>query len=155
MKKATILLFLLTIVAGMHAKSSAIIVWLTSGDKITYSLSERPKVATQDEKTIFSTTETDIVYDAGDIRMITFVETDNIGETAGDFISPLIRYAGDRITLMYFNPNETVYLYDFDGRVIDRCQTDGKGSLSIASDKLNRGSYIIKTKHQSYKFIKK
>ncbi|MCI6161379.1 MAG: T9SS type A sorting domain-containing protein [Prevotella sp.] len=155
MKKIPILLLLLIASMGMQAKTTNILVWLATGEKITYSLAEHPKVMPGKENVRITTTEVDIVYPVGEVHKITYDEATDIGQSALEADKGSVGITDNVMSLSGFAAGETVRIFDAAGRLAGQYKTDATGALRINLSEFEKGVYIVKTNHQSSKFIRK
>ncbi|MGG6545306.1 UNVERIFIED_CONTAM: T9SS type A sorting domain-containing protein [Prevotella sp. 15_C9] len=154
-RKVPILLLTLLLSLSTQAKVTNIIVWLTSGETVTYSLAEHPKVIPGSEEVKITTTKSEIVYNAGEVKKITFDDPASIEQKVADSANETVRFYGNAMHLSGFKAGESVRVFDTSGKLCYSYQTDNVGGLTIRLDNFQKGIYIVKTNRYSSKFIKK
>lgn len=138
------------------ARADKIIVWLSTGETVTYYFADRPKVIPGKNDVRITTPAEDVVYQAGEVLKITFEDVGGIeGTTADDPSRGVVSVDGDFMLLSGFQPGEQVYIFDVSGKLVFSQTIGDSGSLRIGLSDFSRGIYLLKTNHQSSKFIKK
>lgn len=96
-------------------------------------------------------------YQMTDIQRITMGDRSATGiddiktdKTKGD-----IRYADGTFCLNGFETNSPVAVYDIGGKLMQTYRVSSDGNLSFSVATLPTGTYIVKAKSITYKFIKR
>lgn len=138
------------------AQKTSILVWLTSGEKISLTLEDHPKIITNELNISVVSKNTNIMYAYSDVKKITFEElTTGITNTPVANINGSITFTESNILFRGFNPLEQVFIYNTSGLLISKHSVNNQGNLDVNTSCLGKGLYIVKTNSQSFKFLKK
>ena len=131
-----------------------VVVEMKSGERMEYLLSSSPIITPKDGETIrITTTNTSIDLQIEKIVKIYLSSSTDIKETK--IPDGRISRNKECIEFSDFGAFENVILYNTDGRLLMRRQTNSSGHLSLSLQDLPNGIYVIKTKHQSIKITRK
>lgn len=140
-----------------EAQGKYVRILLTNGKTIEFTLNQKPVIK-------YGTATVTLTYDTGsmeyqmtDIQRITMGDRSATGiddiktdKTKGD-----IRYADGTFCLNGFEANSPVAVYDIGGKLMQTYRVSSDGSLSFSVATLPTGTYIVKAKSITYKFIKR
>lgn len=130
---------------------------LTNGKTIEFTLNQKPVIK-------YGTTTVTLTYDTGsmeyqmtDIQRITmgYRSATGIDDIKTDKTKGDIRYADGTFSLNGFEANKPVAVYDIGGKLMQSYRVSSDGSLSFSVATLPTGTYIVKAKSITYKFIKR
>ena len=152
-------LLLLFLPFSLHLRAQTqkecVVIETVAGQRMEYLLTEKPRIVQNDATVTLTTTSTSLEFKTSEVAKV-YVATSTTGianatkETAGK-----MELVGDMLVLTGYDPHEPVSLFTSDGKMLQRQKTDDQGYLTISLSQLQTGIYIIKTKQQSIKFIKK
>lgn len=132
----------------------AFVVYISSGEKVSYMLVSYPVVTFDADNVILSTTNNRVEYAKSDVAKFTLehVTTDGIKNEATS--DTQIRQHDGTFLFEGFAPNTVISVYDTAGHLVDSASTSSDGSAMIATNAYKSGIYILKADNKSYKFIK-
>lgn len=145
---------------GSSADADEFVCELYSGTTVTWQLTEQPKVELKDGQFVISSTRATVYYAAEDVRKFSLHQGTTGIEAIPQFgsapSSATATWAGAGILVFSgCKAGEAVSIYAADGRQILRRQADADGMLTISTDALPTGVYIIKSQRVNLKFAKK
>lgn len=160
MKVKRILLLMLLTIATMAVwaqnTSQAMVVWMTDGTQVRHMLSDEPKTSFLNGTLFLSSNKVSISYPLDQVRKYTFE-----GEYQQVNISQLrpgeVRMweTKDAVKFEGLEAGTPVEVYNMDGRMLSQ-QTAQEGVATIASlAEFPTGTYIVKIKNQTIKFLKR
>jgi len=132
-----------------------IVLELTSGSKVIYQFAEKPKIAFENNKVIITTSRTKTAYKADDIGKVYLVIERTTGLSDKWISHGMLSVRNDIAFLQDLEPSEAVAIYDINGRLLKKMIVQPDGTLTIILTEIPKGVSIIKTKHQSFKFMRK
>jgi hypothetical protein len=152
-------LLLLCLPFSLHLRAQTqkecVVIETVAGQRMEYLLTEQPRIVQDDATVTFTTTNTTLELKTSEVAKV-YVTTSATGiVNVTEKTSGKMEQAGDMLILTGYESHETVSLFSSDGKMLQRHATDDQGYLTIPLGQLQTGIYIIKTKQQSIKFIKK
>lgn len=126
----------------------------TSGEHLEYLLNTNPRLTPNESKMVLTTNTITMEFQTNKIAKVYIVDpSTDVSETKK--ISGNFQLLRDYIYFSGYGGNESITMYSADGRQMMHQKTDGNGNLTLSLHGMANGTYIIKTKHQSIKIIKK
>ncbi len=117
-----------------------------------FALNEQPKVTYEGNQLIVVSEAAEMTTDLSDIDQWTFEMSDVTGITETDD-TPQACIGLGRAEISGLAPNAVAGIYSIDGKALSHVRADSHGHVSIDLGHLPNGAYILRTPHQSYKFI--
>lgn len=149
-------LFLFSSITVIHADSQKVNFELTNGTTITYTLDQTPKI-TYGERTVTVTSSSgSFEYKMSEIKKVTMGNSaaTSIGNTPINE-DGFINNSNGAVNFSGFTAGSLVYIYSISGMMVETHTINADGSLSIDTNNLPTGTFIIKTKGSTHKFTKK
>ncbi len=117
-----------------------------------FALNEQPKVTYEGNQLVVVSETAEMTADLSDIAQWTFEMSDisGISETEA---TPQALIGLGRAEISGLAPNTVAAIYSLDGKALSHVEADSTGHVSIDLGHLSNGVYILRTPHQSYKFI--
>ena len=138
-----------------QTQQECVVVETAAGQQIKYLLTEKPRIVQSDATVTFTTTTTTLELKTSEVaKVYVTMSTTGVLNTTKETLGKM-EQVGDMLVLTGYEPHESVSLFTTDGKILQRQRTDDQGYLAISLGQLQTGIYIIKTKQQSIKFIKK
>lgn len=142
---------------GISADSSVyhcVVVETTEGERMEYLLSDNPCIIHKNAMVVLTSNMINVELPSSIVSKVflstTTTEVENVKTTKGE-----IRMCQDVVVLKNFGANEPVALFGTDASLLWQETTDVNGQLMVPLNTLYQGIYILKTKHQSFKIIRK
>ena len=135
---------------------NCVVIESKSGEKVRYLLSDKPKLWMKGQTVTVTTPQLSIDYETKQIARVyveNYVPTD-INELPALNEGSLSIEAG-RIVITGLQPGEAASVYQLTGALVATLKADAEGRLVISIDDMPQQASIIKTKHQSFKIIRK
>ena len=163
MKKKRLILILTALLIGtacLQAAPSAgnarLIVWLKSGDKVSYDLADAPITTFSGSKLIIQTNQVTIPYERKDVLRYTY---EDIGDTVIDLLPGERRVEmnqeGDEITFRGLQVGSTASIYAVNGTLIEQYEVNDSQPLTISLKNRPNGVYIVKAGTETIKVMKR
>ena len=133
---------------------------LKSGATVTWLLTEEPQVELKNGQFVISSTRATVYYAAEDVLRFK-LNKNTTGIEAVPQSSPApgqgtaVWTGAGLLAISGCKPGETVAVYATDGRQVLRRNADTDGMLTISTDALPTGVYIVKSQSVNLKFAKK
>lgn len=132
------------------------VLWHCDGSSTALALEEHPliKVDTANKQLICCTDACEITLNLNDVKRYSFEET--AGITSIDETNAVVGNmdkCGESLIFSNFAADTQVKVYTAAGVLKESRATDSSGSLTIHTDGLDKGLYIIKTEKTTYKFL--
>ena len=152
-------LFLLCLPLSLHLQAQTqqecVVVETAAGQRMEYLLTEKPRIVQSDATVTLTTTTTTMELKTSEVaKVYVALSTTGVVHVTKETLGKMER-VGNTLVLTGYEPNESVSLFTTDGKMLQHQSTDDQGYLVISLGQLQTGIYIIKTKQQSIKFIKK
>lgn len=133
---------------------------LKSGATVKWQLTEQPTVELKGGQFVISSTRATVYYTAEDVKNFKLNKSATAIESVPQDGSALhqgtVQWAGSGLLVVSgCKAGEVVTVYAADGRQIVRLQADSDGTLTIATEGLPTGVYIVKSQSVNLKFAKK
>ena len=147
---------LVTVSLPAFAQGYWFVVWTGSGGRISYPLTERPKVIHSGESLTVTTTATTVEYPKSEVSKFTLSDTElgGVESISADRAGELFR-KGNTVELSGFAVGTTVSVFTVSGqRIISEC-VSADGTLSLDLSPIKSGIYIISTGSITHKIIKR
>ena len=133
-----------------------LIVWLKSGDKVSYDLADVPVTTFSGSKLIIQTNKVTIPYERKDVLRYTY---EDIEETGID-LSPSerrveINREGDEITFRGLQVGGIASIYAINGILIEQRKVTDSLPLTISLKNRPNGVYIVKAGTETIKVMKR
>ena len=157
MKKINILIWLI-LLSVFQIKASGdsyeLVVWTHLGDRIGYSLDERPRVTLEMESLIVSTIKTKVEYSLDDVRKFTLNKNDVTGIDEVKQLMPTMKFNSNTLTFTGCIPGSKIKIMSVNGINLYTLQADNNGYIQIDISALSSGMYLVVTSSITYKIIK-
>ena len=157
MKKINILIWLI-LLSVFQIKASGdsyeLVVWTHLGDRIGYSLDERPRVTLELESLIVSTIKTKVEYSLDDVRKFTLNKNDVTGIDEVKQLMPTMKFNSNTLTFTGCIPGSKIKIMSVNGINLYTLQADNNGYIQIDISALSSGMYLVVTSSITYKIIK-
>ncbi len=128
-----------------------LVLWQHSGEIVTYSLADKPRIKYSDGEFWVISDKTEIGYPQQDVRKFTLqLGAEDTWDTE-DGIQDL----QDCISYDNARPGSKVIVYDINGRMIDSYTVSADGNVRYTMENYPAGIYIVKTESTTIKIIKK
>ena len=146
-----------TIAVADGDKNMFINILLTNGQSIEFTLNQKPIIMYGTTTVTITNNSETIEYQMTDIQQVTMGDKSATGidDIKADKAKGDMRYADGTFSLNGFEANSPVSVYDLSGRLVQTHRVSGDGSLSFSVATLSAGTYIVKAKSITYKFIKR
>lgn len=138
--------------------------WLHDGGCFTYPLSEHPTICADKETTTVKTQTESVEFQTSDVHKYTLGKTDPIAGEYSEITSvgaalpenrPNLRMEQNSIVLSQCGANVPVEVYSINGQLVGAYKTDAGGRLTIPTNSIPKGGYMIKSRSITHKFIKR
>lgn len=131
-------------------------VWAKDGSKVSYALSQRPRVTFSGEDLIISSGDNEVKYPLYQMSRFTFESTSGIDmvDAEGDNVKPF-EFNGDEMLFPAIEKDYQVSICAIDGKVIINREVKSGTTLRIPLDSLNSGIYLVNVSGITYKVIKR
>lgn len=133
-----------------------LIVWLKSGEKVSYELADAPVTSFSDGKLIISTNKATISYERKNVLRYTFenVVTKGIELMPGERRVEINR-EGDEITFRGLPVGSYAKVYSVNGMLIEQRRVSDTQPLTISLQNRPNGVYIVKAGTETIKLMKR
>lgn len=133
-----------------------LIVWLKSGEKVSYELADAPVTSFSDGKLIISTNKATISYERKNVLRYTFenVVTKGIELMPGERRVEINR-EGDEITFRGLPVGSYARVYSVNGMLIEQRRVSDTQPLTISLQNRPNGVYIVKAGTETIKLMKR
>ena len=154
--RRNILAMLVAVTLPAFAQGYWLVVWLDSGGRISYPLTERPKVTHSGAVLTVSTTGTTVEYTKPEVHKFTLSDTDlgGVESSVADSAGELSRF-GDTVELSGFAAGTSVSIYSVSGQRVISGRTLEDGTLTLDLSHLGSGIYLVTTGSITHKIIKR
>lgn len=138
--------------------------WLYDGGCFTYPLSEHPTICADKETTTVKTQTESVEFQTADVHKYTLGKTDPIAGEYSEITSvgaalqenrPNLRMEQNSIVLSQCGACVPVEVYSINGQLVVVYKTDSDGRLTIPTNSIPKGAYMIKSRSITHKFIKR
>ena len=156
--KLLISLFALLGFMGARAQESTrqLVVWMKTGEKVYYSLGEKPETTFEDGKLVIKTTRTTVFYQLENVLRYTYEGTGNpVGidlQLSERSIS--VSEEGDAVTLRNLREGSVVSLYGTDGMLLEQRTSQNAQPITVSVARQPSGVYIVKCGSETIKLMK-
>ena len=142
---------------GAEAQSTVkgIVIETTGGERTEYALTETPKLTYDGNTVTLTTTKVSVDFTATDIVKVVLTDISATGIDAAETMQGKVLLLNDEVRMSGLVAHETVQLYSMGGVLLSTWQASNNGDLTITLSDLQRGVYIIKANHQSFKVTRK
>lgn len=162
MKRSRIIAVLTALLIGtacLHAQEGMgprLIVWLKSGDKVSYDLIDAPVTTFSGTKLMIQTNKVTASYERQDVLRYTY---EDLGETGIGLLPGERRVEmnreGDEITFRGLQVGSTTRIYAVNGILVEQCTvTDGQ-PFTVSLKNRPNGVYIVKAGTETIKVMKR
>ena len=126
------------------------------GTKTEYKLSTTPRISFSNSLVKIGTTEISVEQHFSDITKVYLSETsEEATNIEKNKVAVKIAVSNEAITMQGLEPNSDVTLYSINGNIIINQKVSNGGFALIPFYHQTHGVYILKSKNQSFKIIKK
>lgn len=158
-----LLLLIILTLCPIHANNNeghgCVVLETIDGEKLEFLLSEVPQFQNDGSAISLTTNSTSVQVSYDMIKKVYFgaqnMSTTKVKEDMLKENNRLINMKDGYVNLSGFNPNESVCIYDLSGKQLLKSSISQCGDLSIPFSSLPIGAYIIRTKNQSIKVIRR
>lgn len=151
--KKSVILFLLMLLSQVCLAEDELTVFHKDGNKTVFALSTTPVITFSGEDMMVKSNilEITIPIEYVDYYTVNSSETgiENINKSDG------FELDNESVNLTGLNPNEVVRVVSLNGIVLQTHLADSQGTAKINLSSLTKGCYIIKSKSNSFKILKK
>jgi len=148
---------LLTSVTATATAVDEFVCTLKSGATVTWQLSEQPEVEMVQGQFAITAAKTTVFYNAEDVLRFAI----NKSETAIKGIdseesasATILQASAGRLVISGCKAGEELAVYSIDGRQVLTGKSDSTGTLTLSTDALPTGVYIMKSQSVNLKFAK-
>lgn len=137
---------------------NALFIWEPDGSHVCFLLKERPQVQYTHTHISISTPEGGISYPVTKRMKFTFGDVDDETTDVKSIVEEskaIINLSSESVNMSNLSPGERIVVYTTDGKVFGITNADSNGEVVLTFANAQRDIYIIKTKHTSFKFLKK
>lgn len=154
---------LTTVIAlGMSAvawSASCVVVEQTNGDKSEFLLSTSPEIRYVQNAITLTTTETEIVFAASDVRKAYISEStssqgNDVELIQQESVSYSITINDATVSIRGMKENETVSLFSIDGKLLCTAKADADGKVEVSLREYTKGVYVVKVGNQTFKIVR-
>lgn len=140
-----------------EAQGKYVRILLTNGKTIEFTLNQKPVIKYGTATVTLTYNTGSLEYNMTDIQRVTMGDKSATGidDIKADKAKGDLRYANGTFNLNGFEANSPVTVYDLSGRQVQAYRVNSDGSLSFSVATLPAGTYIVKAKSITYKFIKR
>lgn len=135
--------------------SYCVVIEIDGGEQTEYVLTENPKLSFDGKTIILTTTKVRIEYSATDIIKVALKDISTTDIEVVEERQRQVQLLNDEVSMNGLVAHETVQLYNMSGILLSTWQASSNGDLTITLSDLQRGIYIIKANHQSFKVTRK
>ena len=135
--------------------SYCVVIEIDGGEQTEYALTENPKLSFDGKTIILTTTKVRIEYSATDIAKVALKDISTTDIEGVEERQRQIQLLNDKVHMSGLVAHETVQLYSMGGVLLSTWKATNNGELTINLSDLQRGVYIIKANHQSFKVTRK
>lgn len=130
-----------------------------SGETIEYEFAKEPKATFQGNNLLISLGDRQdvAVYPMGDIKNITFEgkkDISGVDEVSGQADHITVKISDTEVNIAGLSSGATVQVYSAAGALVASATADAEGCISISTDGLSQGVYVVTIPGHSFKFIK-
>lgn len=150
---ALLLLIALKAIA-QSAEHQCVVVETKDGERMEYLLSDNPRIVHRNAMVELTSNTVSVEFPSSNVSKVYLSTTTSAVEKIKAAEGEIHMYQ-DVILMKGFGVNEPVALYGTNGNLLWQQSTDGNGQLVVSLNSLPKGIYIFKTKHQSFKIIRK
>lgn len=154
MKQFLLLLFAAFSLAMSADELNAIDFWMTTGNKVTFVLYERPLVTFQDNDLVITTPMREVRCASKDVTKFTYTSVDNSSISALKANSVSFRFEDYGIAVMNVEPLSVIDIYTTDGAHIATAKADHSGNAAVTFPSATGVTYIITTSVATFKTTK-
>lgn len=154
--KRTILTIIVICVWIISPADNALTVWAKDGTKVSYALSQRPKVTFSGEDLIITSVDSEVKYPLSQMSRFTFEVTSGIDmvDVDGNNVTPF-SFDGDTMLFPAMDRDCKVVIYNTDGKLMISREVKSGTTLTIPLDVLNSGIYLVNVSGITYKITKR
>lgn len=135
--------------------SSALVIWTKDGNKVVYSLAEKPKITFSDKEMLLMTTVINVSFPLSNLKRFTFQNNDEVAIANIINDEPVINMDKDQLVFQSLKENSIVGIYKLNGTEIFKKIVQNTGYFSFYIGNLANGVYIVSVNGLNYKLIKK
>ncbi len=155
MRKALLLLLLALPLYVSAAEGSQLVVWLKTGGKVSYALSEAPVTTFSGTKLTISTNKVIVSYDRKNVLRYTYELVEETGiNLAPNDRQVQVNREGSEVVFRGLPAGATASVYASNGMLIDQYKASGSEPLTISLQHRPDGVYIIKAGTETIKLMK-
>ena len=150
------ILFLLAMLMpqGLWADNQTLVLWLKSGQKVYYELSDEPRTTFEHGILVISSNRIRSEYHLSDVLRYTYE-----GEFI-DAVAPIVdgtgyRQRGDELDIFGLAEGTQARLYSTNGILLDEQKVSGSKSIHFTLASQPVGVYLVKIGEQTLKFMKR
>lgn len=132
-----------------------LVVWTNDGAKVSYALSEKPKVRFTEDYLVIDAGDTEVNYELKNMRRITYESVDmseitDIGSNDKPF-----NIGCNSLIFPDMKANSVVSIYALDGVLVFVKEVDCDGEYAFPLAKLSAGVYLVNVNGVTYKIEKR
>ena len=155
------LVFLLAALTATAAEagSNEFVCTLNNGAIISWLLTEEPKVELISGQLVISSTRATVTYNSEEVKQFTLRKNitgiESVSADGSASPSGAVEWSGSGLLIVKgCKAGEAVAVYSSDGQQRVRQNADANGTLTISTESLPAGVYIVKSRSVNLKFIK-
>lgn len=157
------LLFLLIAMTAFQANLQAatdsgprLIVWMKSGEKVSFNLHEAPITTFQGSQLVIRTNKTTVTYLRKDVLRYTYEQLSTSGvELLADAREVQVNVEGDEVTFRGLKEGTVAQVYEVNGVLVAQQKAVAGHPLTISIKDCPSGVYIVKAATETIKILKK
>ncbi len=152
----TFIIVCVGIIIHADTTQNALTVLAKDGTKVSYALSERPKVTFSGDDLIITSGDNEVRYPLSQMSRFTFELTTGIDmvDAEGSNITPF-EFNGDTLLFPAIDKNCQVLIYATDGKLMISRDVKSGTILRIPLNSLNSGIYLVNVSGITYKIVKR
>ena len=135
--------------------NSALVIWTKDGNKVVYSLAEKPKITFSDKEMLLMTSVINVSFPLSNLKRFTFQNSDEVAIVNIINDEPIINMDKDQLIFQSLKENSIVGIYGLNGIEILKKTIHKTENYSFYIGNLSNGVYIVSVNGLNYKLIKK
>lgn len=149
--------FILTIASLFllqQATAEVLVVENEEGDKQYYELGDAPVITYSGAKLQVNTNKASAEFSIPNVEKYYFLKEVTASKLVEDGDKPVVWTSDDRVFFRNGKPDQTVQVYNVDGKLTGTYKTDAQGSLDIDLRQTGRGIILVKINTTTLKLIR-
>ena len=148
MKKKTILICTLALLASVSASARSLVLVLSDSTKIYFLLDDKPVMRMENGKVLIDTQ----AFSFEDVDHFYISQTDDPSGIEAVMAEKKVKFDGQSLVV---EGNKTAEVYGVNGVKMKAKVSQAAGMTTVDTEGLAKGSYVVKIGKSSFKFLKK